>query len=44
MQAINAKKAGDIAAQGAIIGGITGAAGSIVKGGGGAGQSLSLFS
>jgi hypothetical protein len=44
MQAINAKKAGDIAAQGAIIGGITGAAGSFVRGGGSAGQSLSLFS
>jgi hypothetical protein len=47
MQAINAKKAGDIAAQGAIIGGITGAAGGLVKGfggGSGGGQSLTLFS
>ena len=47
MQASNAEKAGQIASEGAIIGGITGAAGSLVKaggGGGGAGQALTLFS
>jgi hypothetical protein len=40
MEAINAKKAGNIKAQGAIIGGITGAAGGFFKSTGGGGQSL----
>jgi hypothetical protein len=45
MEAINARKAGQIAATGAIIGGITGAAGAFTKGGGGGGgQALTLFS
>ena len=44
MTAANSLKAGKIAAQGAIIGGITSAAGSFAKAGSSAGQALTLFS
>src|SRR5262245_35538212 len=40
LEAENARKAGKIAATGAIIGGLTGAASGLFRGGGGGGQSL----
>jgi len=43
LEAVNARKAGDIAARGAIIGGITGAASGFFKAGSGFGSPTSAF-